>query len=77
MGYNFEIQYQLGLENKVVDVLSRMPLVAHLAMLTAPHIIDIETFHLEVLHNPYLKKSSQNYNRTRRHIPNFLFSKEN
>lgn len=36
LGYEFEIQYCLGLRNKVADALSRVPEAAHLANLSVP-----------------------------------------
>lgn len=39
MGYTFEVVYKPGLENKVVDALSRMPPTVHLYHLIAPTLL--------------------------------------
>lgn len=44
LGYDFEIQYQPRLENKAFDALSRQVGDLHLAVLSIPHVLDLEKF---------------------------------
>ena len=39
LGYDFEVKYRPGMENKVVDALSRMPKEVSLATLSIPKVI--------------------------------------
>lgn len=48
LGYDFEVQYRLGPENKVADGLSRVTPVVHLAALQVPPILNVETVSKEV-----------------------------
>lgn len=54
LGYDFEIQYRPGLENKAADALSRIPLTVQLAALSAPAIIDVDIIRAEVAADPHL-----------------------
>lgn len=54
LGYDFEIQYRPGLENKAADALSRMPSNGQFAALTAPTLLDVEVIKREVATDPYL-----------------------
>lgn len=56
LGYYFEVIYKLGLENKVVDALSKMPPTVHLYNLTAPTLIDLAVIKEEVEKDESLKK---------------------
>ena len=55
LGYSFEVVYKLGLENKAVEALSRMPPVVHLCNITAPTLIDLKTIKEEVENDDRLK----------------------
>lgn len=54
LGFDFEIQFGSGLENKAADALSRMPIVVHLATLIVPSILEVEVIKQEVLVDPGL-----------------------
>lgn len=54
LGYDFEIQYRLGQENKAADSLSKMPPVGHPAMLYVPRLVDLKVIKKEVNEDPYL-----------------------
>lgn len=56
LGYDFEIQYKSGLENKAVDALSRMPPNPHLTVMTVPALLDVELLKAEVQADPALLK---------------------
>lgn len=42
MGYDFEVQYRPGTENKAADTLSRIPAQTELATLTLPMLLDVQ-----------------------------------
>lgn len=54
LGYDFEVQYQPGMENQATDALSRVPPTIHLAYLIAPSLIDIQKIFQEVAEDPKL-----------------------
>lgn len=54
LGYQFEVQYHSGPDNKVADALSRVTPTVHLARLEVPPVIDVEVVLQEVLHDPKL-----------------------
>lgn len=56
LGYDFEIQYKPGLENKAVDALSRMPPGPYLTVMTAPTLLDVDLIKSEVQNDPGLAK---------------------
>lgn len=48
LGFDFEIQYKLGLENKAADALSRKGVVSELLALSVPAAIQLEEISGEV-----------------------------
>lgn len=56
LGYDFEILYQPGLQNKAVDAFSRMPQQVEVMVLTAPTLVDIEVVQQEVEKDEVLQK---------------------
>lgn len=52
MGYDFEILYQHGLNNKATDALSRLPPTAKWMSLMALELIDVEKVKEEVVEDP-------------------------
>lgn len=48
LGYDFEVLYQLGLQNKATDSLSRVNHQAELAIMTIPGLVDVEVVLREV-----------------------------
>lgn len=56
LGYNFEIQYCPGLENKAADALSRVPPDVEFRSITVPNILDVETVKGEVQKDADLMK---------------------
>lgn len=54
LGYDFETQHRFGPKNKLVAALLRVTVVAHLASLTTPCLIDIEVTKAEVHNDPKL-----------------------
>ena len=48
MGYDFEIQYHPGLENRVANALSRLPSSATLMALSIPQILQLDQLKEEV-----------------------------
>ena len=57
LGFDFEIQFRLGLDNKVADTLSKIPhnLVQSLQLLTLPYSVDLEQLSDQIQQDPYLK----------------------
>lgn len=55
MGFDFEIQYKPGLENKAVDALSRMDSTAALLAMTLPHVVQLENVDAQVLADERLR----------------------
>ncbi|RVW33015.1 Retrovirus-related Pol polyprotein from transposon 17.6, partial [Vitis vinifera] len=58
-GYDFEIQFQPGLEDKAVDALSRIPISMELAALMVPSRIDTSLISSQVEADPHLAKIQQ------------------
>lgn len=56
LGYNFEVQFRPGLENKAADALLRLPLTTHLASLTTLAILDFETVQKEMSEDQKLQQ---------------------
>lgn len=56
MGYDFEIQYRLGLENKAADTLSRVTPLVEIANLTLPMVVDVQSIMDQVEADPWLSK---------------------
>ncbi|KAA0038326.1 Exosome complex component CSL4 [Cucumis melo var. makuwa] len=56
LGYDFEILYQPGLQNKAVDALSRMESCPRLNTLSTPRIVDLEVVLKEVEEDDELQK---------------------
>lgn len=54
LGYGFDIQYKPGLENKVVDALSRLESTVELMALTIPHLLQLDEVATQVLADPKL-----------------------
>lgn len=48
LGYDFKIQYRLGLENKAIDALSRLMEEPLLAILLVPNVLDYEILQNEI-----------------------------
>ena len=59
LGYDFEIQFWPGLENKAVDALSCIPISMELATLTIPNRLDTSLISSQVEANPHLAKIRQ------------------
>ena len=57
LGFNFEIQFRLSLDNKAADALSRLPLVIvpSLHVLTIPYIVDLDQLATQVQQDPHLR----------------------
>ena len=60
LGYDFEILYQPGLQNKAADALSRMDQPVELKSLTTTGIIDVRLIEKEVENDVELKKIIEN-----------------
>lgn len=58
-GYDFEIQFRLGIENKAADALSRIPISMELAALMVPSRIDTSLISSQVEADPHLAKIKQ------------------
>ncbi|XP_062093477.1 uncharacterized protein LOC133799480 [Humulus lupulus] len=56
LGYDFEIQYRPGLENKAADALSRLQGDVTLAAISVPHLISIPDLQAHVATDPFLAK---------------------
>lgn len=52
LGYNFEIRYKPGLENKATNALSRLPPPLQLTHISASTVIDIDVIKAEVEVDP-------------------------
>ncbi|KAL0545922.1 hypothetical protein IC582_015819 [Cucumis melo] len=55
IGFDFEIRYRAGPENKAADALSRMPFEAELNAITVPSLLDITVIEKEVQADEKLK----------------------
>ena len=51
LGYDFEILYQLGLQNRLDDVLSRMHQLIEIKVLAVPSFMDVKLIQKEVKNN--------------------------
>lgn len=60
LGYDFEIQYWLGLENKAADALSRVPATPSLQVLSAPVVLNVEELQQQVELNNILGQTKAN-----------------
>ncbi|XP_062085392.1 uncharacterized protein LOC133791484 [Humulus lupulus] len=56
LGYDFDVQYSLGLENKVADALSRMHCGVSFAAISIPHVLSIPDLQAHVVTDPTLSK---------------------
>ncbi|KAL0541183.1 hypothetical protein IC582_021222 [Cucumis melo] len=56
MGFDFEIFYRAGPENKVADALSRIPIEAQLNVIAVPSILDVKVVEKEVQEDAKLKE---------------------
>ncbi|KFK24528.1 hypothetical protein AALP_AAs46225U000100, partial [Arabis alpina] len=56
LGFDFEIQYKPGLENKAADALSRKDMALQLCALSIPAAIQLEQINTEVDNDPDLRK---------------------
>lgn len=54
LGYDFEIQYKPGIENKAVNALSRKNLRLELMVLSSPVVLDMAALQQQVLADPKL-----------------------
>ena len=70
MGFDFEIQYRLGLENKAADALSRCVLPT-LSSLTLPTVLDIAAITQQVHQDPHLNKLNEDLARDLASHPHF------
>lgn len=57
LGYDFEIQYKPGPENRVADALSRQQAGLVLMVMTTPMVLDIEELQRQVKADPELSKT--------------------
>ena len=55
IGFDFEIFYRAGSENKVADALSRIPVEAQLNVISVPSLLDLEAVEKEVQEDEKLK----------------------
>lgn len=55
-GYDFDIQYRPGLENKAADALPRRELVATLMVMTISHVIQLDELVGQVVEDANLKR---------------------
>ena len=58
-GYDFEIQFRSGLENKATDALSHIPISMELAALIVPSRLDTSLISSQVEADPHLAKIRQ------------------
>uniref|UniRef100_A0A803PSM5 RNA-directed DNA polymerase n=1 Tax=Cannabis sativa TaxID=3483 RepID=A0A803PSM5_CANSA len=56
LGYDFEIQYRPGIENKAADALSRVQMDKTLAAISVPSVISIPDLQSQVQSDPFLSK---------------------
>ena len=57
LGFNFDIQFRPGLDNKATNALSRLPpiIVPSLQVLTIPYIVDLDQLATRVQQDPHLR----------------------
>ncbi|TYK03666.1 general transcription factor 3C polypeptide 3 isoform X1 [Cucumis melo var. makuwa] len=70
-GYSFEVVYKPGLENKAIDVLSRVPPTVHLNQISALALIDLAKIQEEVENDPKLKEIRSMVEQDPEEFPNF------
>ena len=54
LGYDFDIQFKPGLENKAADALSRLPCDSFLAAISVPNVISIPDLQAHIAGDPSL-----------------------
>lgn len=59
MGYEFDIKYRPGLENRATDALSRISSPVELSALTIPEMLDVQKISAQVDGDPLLSKLKQ------------------
>ena len=73
LGFDFDIQYKPGLENKAVDALSRCTSNPSLSSLTVPTLLDITAIAHQVDADPYLSKVKQQLLKDPNSYPHFTW----
>lgn len=71
LGYQFEIHYRVRMENKAVDVLSKIYHTATLMALTVPRVVHLEQVAIEVNTDAGLQKITQELQADPSSHPNF------
>lgn len=71
LGYDFEIQYRPGPENRVADGLSRVLPAVHLVHLVAPAVLDVDIVSREVRQDPKLTKIIHQLQQDADSVPKF------
>lgn len=71
LGYLFEVVYNLGLENKAADALSRMAPTVHINQLSAPALLDLAKIQEEVDKDQQLLEIKKKLEDKHVEVPNF------